>query len=250
MYCPYCGAKNDSGSTQCFVCERKIPSFDESSPRARAASAAKASGGSSEQIAALGDRLIAVVLDTIFVAALFWVAAQALSRWTNLQSFLPTTAWAFGVTAGAYILVFFLYYWLLEGAFGATLGKAVAGIQVRPTGGGGRIGFRAALWRNLLRLVDGIGFYFLGYLVALFSRQNRRIGDYVAGTIVVQRNMAWGERVTVILLWLIGVAGASWGAYTVCPRCVNDRVSTVVQQIGVGQSSSNSTPSVPHLASN
>jgi uncharacterized RDD family membrane protein YckC len=211
-----------------------MPSLDDSGrsrPSSNKSSSSVSSSG--EPIAALGDRLIAVLLDTAFLGALFFILIQFVSRRPDLvQSWLPSAAWvtASGISLG--LLIAFLYYWTLEGLFGATLGKAIAGVQVRPIGGAGRIGFRASLWRNLLRFVDGIAFYFLGYLVALFSRQNRRIGDYVAGTVVVQRKMAWGEKVTVVLLWMVGVAAFSWAAYTVCPRCVDLQVERVVEQLG------------------
>lgn len=40
--------------------------------------------------------------------------------------------------------------------------------------------------RNLLRLVDSLpGFYGIGIVAMLFTSQNKRLGDYVAGTVVV-----------------------------------------------------------------
>lgn len=236
MFCPFCGAKNPSGTSQCFVCEKRMPSLDDSG-RSRPTSSNKSnsqlsSGG--EPIAALGDRLIAVILDMAFLGALFSILILWASRRTNLvQAWLPDAAWVTIAGFTLAVVLVFLYYFGLEGAFGATLGKAIAGIQVRPSHGGrGRIGFRAALWRNLLRFVDAFAFYLLGYLVALFSPQSRRIGDYVAGTIVVQRRMAWGEKVTVVLLWIVGVAAFSWVAYTACPKCVDLQVHRVVEQFG------------------
>jgi uncharacterized RDD family membrane protein YckC len=258
MYCPHCGAKNSSEGGTCFVCEKKIPRLDDSgSSRARSSSAASSApknpgtssvAASGEPVAALGDRLIAIILDMSLIAVFFATAWVALSRWPKTAAMLPAGQALTLTVAGSFVVFTFLYFFLLEGAFGATLGKAVAGVHVRLADGSSRIGFRASLWRNLLRLIDGVGFYFLGYLVALFSRQRRRIGDLAAGTVVVQRNMAWGERVTVVLIWMVGVAALSWGAYTLCPTCVDLPISKVVQALGFN-STSTAGP-VGRLASN
>lgn len=249
MFCPFCGAKNPSGTSQCFVCEKRMPSLDDSG-RSRPSSSNKSRQLSSngEPIAALGDRLIAVIFDTAFLGALFSILISWASKRPDLvQAWLPGGPWLTITGLSLAVVLVFLYYFGLEGAFGATLGKAIAGIQVRPShGGGGRIGFRAALWRNLLRFVDAMAFYLLGYLVALFSPQNRRIGDYVAGTIVVQRRVPLGEKVTVVLLWVAGVAVFSWAAYTVCPRCVDLQVQRVVEQFGFRTQ----THEPPRLAAN
>jgi hypothetical protein len=48
-----------------------------------------------------------------------------------------------------------------------------------------------AMARNLLRLVDSIpGFYAVGVVCALLSRQSRRLGDYVAGTVVIREKQS------------------------------------------------------------
>ena len=42
-----------------------------------------------------------------------------------------------------------------------------------------------AIARNLLRPVDSLGFYAVGLICMILNKQNRRLGDYVAGTLVV-----------------------------------------------------------------
>jgi uncharacterized RDD family membrane protein YckC len=248
MFCPHCGAKNASGA-ECFVCEKRLPNLDDSRPRASSSkSASKITSPTGEQIAALGDRFIAIILDAVFLTMFFGLAAVAAARFPQIQNLFPSAQWFNLAGAVGAFVVTFLYYWFLEGAFGSTLGKAIAGVQVRSVHHGGRIGLKSSLWRTLLRLIDGVGFYFLGYLVALFSRQRRRIGDFIAGTVVVQRDVVWAERATVLVLWLIGVAGFAWGAYTLCPRCVDLQVARVIEQIGLEQPSSIAPR--PTLASN
>ena len=67
-----------------------------------------------------------------------------------------------------------------------TLGKRMVGIRV-VADDGEHVGLNAAVIRNLLRLVDGFFFYLVGALFALNSSRGRRLGDHVAGTLVVRR---------------------------------------------------------------
>lgn len=82
-------------------------------------------------------------------------------------------------------LIWVVYYAVLEGLFGATVGKLLAGVRVTDLTGG-RIGWQAAILRNLGRLLDALPFlYLLGGLVTLNSRLHQRLGDRFAGTLVV-----------------------------------------------------------------
>jgi uncharacterized RDD family membrane protein YckC len=82
--------------------------------------------------------------------------------------------------------------WVMQGLTGKTPGKAMMGIRVvnaegRPPGIG-----RAAL-RSILYIVDGFPFYVLpltGFIVAVTSERNQRVGDMVASTFVVDKNAA------------------------------------------------------------
>jgi uncharacterized RDD family membrane protein YckC len=94
----------------------------------------------------------------------------------------------FAIEAAAYILLF----WVMQGLTGKTLGKAAMGIQVvnaegRPPGIG-----RAAL-RSILFIVDGFPYLIpnlVGFIVALSSQRNQRVGDLAASTFVVDKNAA------------------------------------------------------------
>ncbi len=82
-------------------------------------------------------------------------------------------------------LVWVTYYAVLEGLFGATLGKRVAGLRVTDMKGH-RIGSQAAIVRNLARLLDVLPFaYLLGGVLTLATRQHQRLGDRLAGTAVI-----------------------------------------------------------------
>ena len=83
-----------------------------------------------------------------------------------------------------------VYYVLFERLAGATPGKLVLGLRVRMADGA-RPTWRAATFRNVLRLVDALP-YAIPYLVAAIAVWNdreasRRLGDRVAGTTVTYR---------------------------------------------------------------
>lgn len=108
----------------------------------------------------------------------------------------------------------FAYVWLLEASFGATLGKAMVGIRVTRTNG--RNAFAASAIRNLFRLVDELGFYLVGGLVAGCSRFRQRFGDICAGTAVVEAEFGFGLKTGAVLLWTTVLVGAGWAVPRIC----------------------------------
>jgi uncharacterized RDD family membrane protein YckC len=166
--------------------------------------------------ARLGDRLIAVILDSIFVGALLLLAAAAiLYHWPHILETMSRTIVIVGSAIGA-LLIAFIYYWLQEGAFGATMGKAIIGLRVTRQDGSVP-GLGSSAIRNAFRLVDGLPLYMPGFFVAAFSRGRRRIGDFAAQTFVLEHAVSVGERVAVVFLWLAGIGAAVWGAWMLCP---------------------------------
>ena len=83
------------------------------------------------------------------------------------------------------------YYLLCEGLFdGRTLGKRILGLRaVRD--GGYSVGFAASAVRNLMRIVDlqPVFTYLVGIAGIAISKSGKRLGDVVAGTIVVREAM-------------------------------------------------------------
>lgn len=79
------------------------------------------------------------------------------------------------------------YYVIFEASWGATLGKFATNIRVVRENDGGPIGWSAAVIRNVLRPIDGLVLYVVGFIAICVSPKRQRIGDKVAGTIVVRR---------------------------------------------------------------
>jgi uncharacterized RDD family membrane protein YckC len=140
-------------------------------------------------IGGLGSRFLALLIDSaiqvVSVIVLVLIASVIPnSVWSNMSG---TAAKWF---VAALFLFFFLLYWgyfsLFEAFWnGQTPGKRLFKIRViKDTGR--QISLFEALARNLLRPVDYLpGFYLTGVITMLCNRQQKRLGDLVAGTIVV-----------------------------------------------------------------
>lgn len=100
------------------------------------------------------------------------------------------------VGEGLYLIGLFLVFWaypiVLESVWrGQTPGKKALGLRV-VSADGAPVGWLAAITRNLLRTVDMLPFgYAAGLVACLADPHARRLGDMVAGTLVVH---AGGER--------------------------------------------------------
>lgn len=85
----------------------------------------------------------------------------------------------------SFLGIIFLYFVLLEGIYGATVGKQLLRLRVVDTDGSVP-GVGKAIVRNLLRIVDGLpALSILGIVLIATSPDRARFGDRVAGTRVV-----------------------------------------------------------------
>jgi hypothetical protein len=88
------------------------------------------------------------------------------------------------------VFILFAIYWGYFAIFetiwkGQTPGKKYAGIRVIKESGRPINAFEA-IGRNLMRAVDGMpGIYGVGLICMMCNQQSRRLGDFVAGTVVV-----------------------------------------------------------------
>jgi len=227
MECPFCHRQNVAYSTQCKHCRKAIPPGQHlleesgiieptSSPSFGSAGEAATGAQGRYRFARLGDRFIAFVLDTAFLFGLFIIVdAWAFMRWSSVEGTelqLTTASLLVAVTLNACLL--FLYGFLLEAAWGATLGKAIVGIRV--VGTGQARFFSACAVRNVLRIVDGLGFYLVGTVVAACSAARQRVGDMYARTAVIEESFRSRVRIAVIVLWIASLAGAGWAVPRIC----------------------------------
>ena len=202
------------------------------------------------RMATLGDRLIAFALDCTFLFGVFAIVdAWAFMRWGIVDGTeLKLTLAALLVAESLNAAIFFLYLWLLEASCGATLGKAMVGIRVVQTTE--RNPLAALAIRNLLRVVDGLGFYVVGALVAGCSRIHRRLGDICAGTVVIEEHFGYTIKITALVLWTAVLAGAVWCVPRICKTNAalpSRYLNQVVVQVGRSEKSAYFTAASFHV---
>jgi uncharacterized RDD family membrane protein YckC len=142
---------------------------------------------------ALRRRLGALIVDTLMISLLDAIVNGTFGVERVTSGIAPTMA-SGGFTSFTtqttvdwiwLTLLWVAYYAVLEGLFGATVGKRLAGVRVTDLEGR-RVGWQAAILRNVARLIDALPvLYLLGGFLTLNSRQHQRLGDRFAGTLVV-----------------------------------------------------------------
>ena len=83
-----------------------------------------------------------------------------------------------------FLAIYFVYFIVLEGTVGATVGKLVCKIRVKKENGDA-CGIHKAFVRNMLRIVDGLAFYLVGIILIARSDKKQRLGDRIAKTVVI-----------------------------------------------------------------
>ena len=131
-------------------------------------------------LAGVGSRFVARLLDTLIQGSIIFALALGIAL----------TSAPGVVRAVAYVLIFlviFAYdvpFEVMNG--GRTIGKMAAGVRV--VGDLGEpVGFLASSIRNIMRIVDFLpAFYIVGVISMVATRNDQRLGDLSAGTIVVR----------------------------------------------------------------
>lgn len=146
-------------------------------------------------LAGIGSRAAAFIIDQMILAAVyiviliaFFLASKGMSSFSFFyldQSF----------PIAMMIIAIFVIYWSYFFAFeffsgGSTIGKKVIGIRVLQENGHS-ITLLASFIRNFMRIIDALpASYLLGFLTMFFHRKHKRLGDLVAGTIVIHERKA------------------------------------------------------------
>lgn len=145
------------------------------------------------RLAGLGSRGLAFMLDTLMIG-LFAVAEGLLfagAYWLIGRASEQGAADAAPWLVGAFIIVVFLTGWgyfIVGEVFGngRTWGKRWLGLRV-VRDDGSRVRAGDSIIRNLMRIADILpGNYAVGMVSILFTRQNKRLGDMAAGTVVIR----------------------------------------------------------------
>jgi uncharacterized RDD family membrane protein YckC len=139
-------------------------------------------------LAGIGSRFLAIAADTAIQAVAAALVGIVLALAAPGISLMPHIAlqWTFALLILAAFAVYSGYFAFFEAIWnGQTPGKRF--VQLRVMKEDGRpIGVFDAISRNLLRTVDSLPVaYGIGVISVLLTRNNQRLGDMVAGTVVV-----------------------------------------------------------------
>jgi uncharacterized RDD family membrane protein YckC len=140
-------------------------------------------------LAGIGSRFIALMVDyLIWGSGLLLLSVLAFFLLPAMHAFnVKSAQWAEAIVIFAVFLFNWGYFTLFEAFWnGRTPGKRVARIRVMQRSGRS-IGLLESMARNLVRYVDQIPFFYAVGAITMFSTsQHQRLGDLVAGTLVVR----------------------------------------------------------------
>jgi uncharacterized RDD family membrane protein YckC len=139
-----------------------------------------------------GRRVLATIVDAIVISVMYFVVGLLVAMLFG-GAYGGDGQVGFSLNGLPALVLFillvfsvFLYYTLMEGYLGRTLGKMLFGIKVVREDHGGVPGLGAAALRTVLRLIDGILFYAVAFVSVQVTEKNQRLGDMVADTLVVR----------------------------------------------------------------
>ncbi len=179
-FCSKCGKELPAGAGFCPPCGNPVAGTSAALSTPMLAGAPV----TAPNLATLGDRAVAVIIDHIILFVISLIIMIPLGL-------LGALTGGFGFFFGPQILVtwliWLLYFSFFEGTTGQTLGKQVARIKVVDEASGGTVDMGRAFVRNILRVIDWLPFlYIIGIILVAVEEKRRRLGDMVANTVVVK----------------------------------------------------------------
>jgi uncharacterized RDD family membrane protein YckC len=177
-YCKNCGNELSSEAKFCPKCGTAvIPEQATTAPYETAAPMA-----SGLKLAFWGERFVAWLIDAIILGVIVgllglvtWFAVGSFTWWSGWPSWVP-----FFNVSGVF---YFLYWFLMDGAYGQSLGKMVMHLKVVRLDGSRMDMGKAALesfGKAFILPLDVL----LGWI--LYTRRRQRLFNYVSGTIVIR----------------------------------------------------------------
>lgn len=141
-------------------------------------------------LAGLGSRAAAFIIDQtlimLFNIAFFISVLLVSDKLSSYTTFFEGSTVGIAIVIIVIFIVNYGYFFFLEFFTGGrTLGKKIVGIRVIQDNGHS-ITLLSSFIRNIMRLIDALPTgYFLGIIMVFFHSKHKRLGDLVAGTIVV-----------------------------------------------------------------
>ena len=192
--CARCGTPTSPGAKYCASCGAQVAPQG-MQPPAQGPLAYQAPAyytGAPTPYQGVAIRFVAILIDYFIITIIavllvlpFLAAAVAV---TAVSENVSNIAWGSVAIASLMgIAIWFLYFTLLEGHYGQTIGKMALNIKVVREADGMPIDYSEAAVRTVLRIIDGLFDYLIGAIFIWTSDQNQRLGDRAAHTVVVSK---------------------------------------------------------------
>jgi uncharacterized RDD family membrane protein YckC len=138
-----------------------------------------------------GRRVFQYILDYILVGIIPGLAYWLLDRGNG---FLGGLGW---LLATAIALAVYYWYWVERPRShgGQTFGMQLFGLRIISKAGA-PASVAQLLIRGILLIVDTLFFGLVGFITIICSQYRQRVGDHVAGTLVIDKDYAYGRAPT------------------------------------------------------
>jgi uncharacterized RDD family membrane protein YckC len=198
--CAQCGTPASPGAQFCAACGatltgqrtrplQQAPSATQPAPTYQAPAYYT---GTPTPYIGVAIRFVATIIDAIIIVVIvgiltipFLVATIAVNVANGNVSAISSGPIVALTVVG--LVVWFLYFTLLEGRYGQTVGKMALSIKVVREADGAPIDYGEAAVRTVLRIIDGLFDYLVGAIFIWTSDKKQRLGDRVAHTVVVSK---------------------------------------------------------------
>jgi uncharacterized RDD family membrane protein YckC len=192
--CAQCGTPTSPGAKYCESCGALLAAQGVQ-PLAQGPAPYQAPAyytGAPSPYQGVAIRFVAILIDSIVIGVISGILAlpflAATIAATAVSENASSIAWGSIVLASLIgLVIWFLYFTLLEGHYGQTIGKMAINIKVVREADGTPIDYGEAAVRTILRIIDGLFDYLIGAIFIWTSDQKQRLGDRVAHTVVVSK---------------------------------------------------------------
>lgn len=167
-------------------------------------------------LASLKDRLAAAIIDGIILYGIYWflmIAYRAIV-FGQAEGPIPASGWHGLVFHGLFCLIAFLYFFIFESVFFASIGKLICRMGVRDASGE-QASLGGIFLRNLVRPIDILLFPLaIGFVLIEKTGWHQRFGDLIGKTVVI-RKLGTAHRQYALSLDVIASASGRLGAFII-----------------------------------
>ncbi|MGJ7910075.1 RDD family protein [Neobacillus sp. LXY-1] len=151
------------------------------------------------QLAGLGSRAAAFIIDQLILTAtnvlIILTTFLVMKATSDFSFFFEDNVFPIAIMVIVLFIINWGYFFVFEFfSGGKTIGKRALGIRVIQENGHS-ITLLSSFIRNLLRIIDSLpAGYLLGIMMIFLHRKHKRLGDLVAGTIVIHERKAKSKK--------------------------------------------------------